>query len=56
MMRRLLMRLATQLEEGQEPFAAQHGEIMTLRSAGFMASKEASFVEASEALVRVAGR
>jgi len=32
MMRRLLMRLARQLEEGQEPFAAQHGEIMTLRS------------------------
>jgi hypothetical protein len=54
MMRRVLMRLAKQLEEGQEPFAAQHGEIMTLRSAGFMAKKEASFVEESEALVRVA--
>jgi phthalate 4,5-dioxygenase len=53
MMRRLLMRLAQQLEEGQEPYAAQHGEIMTLRSAGLMTDKGVSFVEASEPLVRV---
>jgi hypothetical protein len=53
MMRRLLMRLAQQLEEGQEPYAAQHGEIMTLRSAGLMTEKGISFVEASEPLVRV---
>jgi phthalate 4,5-dioxygenase len=54
MMRRLLMRLAQQLEEGHEPYAAQHGEIMTLRSAGVMTDKGVSFVEASEPLVRVA--
>jgi hypothetical protein len=48
-----MMRLAHQLEEGQEPFAAQHGEIMTLRSAGLMTAKDISFVEASEPLVRV---
>jgi phenylpropionate dioxygenase-like ring-hydroxylating dioxygenase large terminal subunit len=53
LMRRLLMRLAQQLEEGQEPYAAQHGEIMTLRSAGLMTEKGVSFVEASESLVRV---
>jgi len=54
MMRRVLMRLAQQLEEGQEPYAAEHAEITTLRSAGFMAERGASFVEASEPLVRVA--
>jgi len=54
MMRRLLIKLSEQLEAGMEPFAAQHGEIMTLRSAGLMTSKDASFVEASEPLVRVA--
>jgi phthalate 4,5-dioxygenase len=53
MMRRLLLRLAHQLEEGQEPYAATHGEIMTLRSAGLMTEKGISFVEASEPLVRV---
>jgi phthalate 4,5-dioxygenase oxygenase subunit len=53
MMRRLLMRLAAHLEEGQEPFAAEHGEIMTLRSAGVLTEKGISFVEASESLVRV---
>jgi phenylpropionate dioxygenase-like ring-hydroxylating dioxygenase large terminal subunit len=54
MMRRLLIKLSQQLEEGVEPYAAQHGEIMTLRSAGLMTSKDVSFVEASEPLVRVA--
>jgi phenylpropionate dioxygenase-like ring-hydroxylating dioxygenase large terminal subunit len=53
MMRRLLTRLSQQLEAGIEPYAAQHGEIMTLRSAGLMTDKHASFVEASEPLVRV---
>jgi phthalate 4,5-dioxygenase oxygenase subunit len=53
MMRRLMMRLAHQLEEGHEPFAAQHGEIMTLRSAGLLTGKGISFVEASEPLIRV---
>ena len=55
MMRRLLTRLSQQLEEGVEPYAAQHGEIMTLRSAGLLTGKDVSFVEASEPLVRVAG-
>jgi phenylpropionate dioxygenase-like ring-hydroxylating dioxygenase large terminal subunit len=54
MMRRLLIKLSEQLEAGMEPYAAQHGEIMTLRSAGLMTGKDASFVEASEPLVRVA--
>ena len=53
MMRRLLMRLARELEEGKEPFVAQHGEILTVRSAGFLAEKDVSFVEASDPLVRV---
>ncbi|HEY2593415.1 MAG TPA: Rieske 2Fe-2S domain-containing protein [Chloroflexota bacterium] len=53
MMRRLLTRLAQQLEAGTEPFAAQHGEIMTVRSAGLLTGKDVSFVEASEPLVRV---
>jgi phenylpropionate dioxygenase-like ring-hydroxylating dioxygenase large terminal subunit len=53
MMRRLLIKLSQQLEAGIEPFAAQHGEIMTLRSAGLMTAKDASFVEASEPFVRV---
>jgi len=53
MMRRTLMRLARELEEGKEPFAAQHGDIMTLRSAGFLADTGVSFVEASEPRVRV---
>jgi hypothetical protein len=55
MMRRLLARLAKQLEEGQEPFAAQHAEVTTLRSAGLLTEKNISFVEASEPLVRVGG-
>jgi phenylpropionate dioxygenase-like ring-hydroxylating dioxygenase large terminal subunit len=53
MMRRLLMRLARELEEGKEPFVAQHGEILTVRSAGFLSDKDVSFVEASDPLVRV---
>jgi len=53
MMRRLLMRLAHQLEEGQDPWAAEHGEVMTLRSAGVLTAKDVSFVEATEPLVRV---
>ena len=52
MMRRLLMRLARELEAGVEPFAAQHGEILTVRSAGFLAPAGSSFVEMSEPLVR----
>jgi hypothetical protein len=48
------MRLARDLEAGHEPFAAQHGEIMTVRSAGFLADIGTSFVEASEPRVRVA--
>jgi phenylpropionate dioxygenase-like ring-hydroxylating dioxygenase large terminal subunit len=55
LMRRLLIRLSEQLEAGTEPYAAQHGEIMTLRSAGLMTAREVSFVEASEPLVRVGG-
>ncbi|MBV9582898.1 MAG: aromatic ring-hydroxylating dioxygenase subunit alpha [Chloroflexi bacterium] len=55
MMRRLLTRLAKQLEEGQEPFAAEHAEVTTLRSAGLLTDKNISFVEASEPLVRVGG-
>jgi phenylpropionate dioxygenase-like ring-hydroxylating dioxygenase large terminal subunit len=55
MMRRLLMRLAGELEAGKEPYAAQHGdEIMTVRSAGLMTGTDISFVEASEPMVRVA--
>ncbi|MFN0073605.1 MAG: Rieske 2Fe-2S domain-containing protein [Chloroflexota bacterium] len=53
MMRRLLMKLARDLEEGREPFAAQHGELMTLRSAGFVSAPDVSFVDASEPIVRV---
>jgi phenylpropionate dioxygenase-like ring-hydroxylating dioxygenase large terminal subunit len=53
MMRRLLMRLARELVEGKEPFVAQHGEILTVRSAGFLSEKDVSFVEASDPLVRV---
>jgi hypothetical protein len=53
MMRQLLMELARDLEEGREPYAAQHGEILTVRSAGFMTDPGISFVDASEPLVRV---
>jgi hypothetical protein len=53
MMRRLLMRLARELEEGKEPWAASHPEVSTVRSAGFLADSDRSFVEVSEPLVRV---
>ena len=56
MMRRLLMKLARDLEEGKEPYAAQHGELMTLRSAGFVAPNHISFVDASEPIVRAGAR
>ncbi len=54
MMRRLLMRLARELEQGVPPYAAQHGELLTVRSAGFIAPAGAPFVETSEPLVRAA--
>ncbi len=54
MMRRLLMKLARDLENGIEPFAANHGELLTVRSAGFVAPKGVSFVEASDPIVRLA--
>ena len=54
MMRRLLMRLARELEAGVEPYVASHGELLTVRSAGFIAPKGISFVEASNPIVRVA--
>jgi nitrite reductase/ring-hydroxylating ferredoxin subunit len=53
MMRRLLMKLARDLENGHEPYAAEHGESLTVRSAGFLADPGVSFVEASEPIVRV---
>jgi phthalate 4,5-dioxygenase len=56
MMRRLLMKLARDLEVGKEPYAAQHGELMTLRSAGFVAPNNVSFVDASEPIVRAGAR
>jgi len=52
MMRRLLMKLARDLEAGHEPYAAQHGEVLTVRSAGFLAEPGASFVELSDPIVR----
>jgi phenylpropionate dioxygenase-like ring-hydroxylating dioxygenase large terminal subunit len=52
MMRRQLMKLARDLENGSEPYAAQHGELLTVRSAGFFAEPGASFVELSEPIVR----
>ena len=55
MMRRLLMKLARDLEKGIEPYAAEHGEDLTVRSAGFLAEDGASFIEVAEPLVR-AGR
>ncbi len=55
MMRRLLMRLARELEQGKPPYAAQHGELLTVRSAGFIAPVGASFVEESEPRVRATG-
>jgi len=53
MMRRLLMKLARELEAGAEPYAAQHGEVLTVRSAGYIAPAGISFVEHSEPLMRV---
>ncbi len=52
MMRRILMKLSRDLEAGHEPYAAQHGELLTVRSAGFLADPGASFVELSEPIVR----
>ena len=53
MMRRLLMKLTRDVENGVEPWAAQHGEALTVRSAGFIADNGISFVEASDPIVRV---
>jgi phthalate 4,5-dioxygenase len=53
MMRRRLIQMANELEQGIEPFAAQHGEIFRLRSAGLLLAAGASYVEASEPVVRV---
>jgi phenylpropionate dioxygenase-like ring-hydroxylating dioxygenase large terminal subunit len=53
MMRRLMMRLARELEQGKEPWFASHPEASTLRSAGYVADIGKSFVEMSEPLVRV---
>ena len=53
MMRRTLMKLSRDLENGVEPYAAAHGELLTVRSAGFIAPAGVSFVEASEPIVRV---
>jgi phenylpropionate dioxygenase-like ring-hydroxylating dioxygenase large terminal subunit len=56
MMRRLLMKLARDLEGGAEPYAAQHGELLTVRSAGYVAPAGVPFVETSEPLMRVGGK
>ena len=53
MMRRRLIQLARELQEGQEPFAAAHGELFRLRSAGRSLASGLSFVEASDSHVRV---
>jgi phthalate 4,5-dioxygenase oxygenase subunit len=53
MMRRRLMQMAHELEQGIEPFAAQHGEIFRLHSAGLLLEPGVSYVEASEPVVRV---
>jgi phthalate 4,5-dioxygenase oxygenase subunit len=53
MMRRRLMQLARELEDGQEPYAASHGELFRLRSAGILLAPGLSFVEASDSHVRV---
>ncbi len=53
MMRRRLMAMAHELEQGVEPFAAQHGEIFRLHSAGILLEPGTSYVEASEPVVRV---
>ena len=53
MMRRHLMKMAREVEQGIEPWAASHGEVLTVRSAGFIADAGISFVEASDPIVRV---
>ncbi|MSQ10678.1 MAG: aromatic ring-hydroxylating dioxygenase subunit alpha [Dehalococcoidia bacterium] len=56
MMRRLLMRLARDLQAGREPYAATHGELLTVRSAGFLADEGASFVELADPIIRAGAR
>jgi hypothetical protein len=56
MMRRLLMRLARELEAGAEPYAAKHGEMLTVRSAGFLADEGASFVELADPIIRAGAK
>jgi phenylpropionate dioxygenase-like ring-hydroxylating dioxygenase large terminal subunit len=53
MMRRQLVKLARDLEDGTEPFAAGHGEIFRLRSAGILLEPGTPYVEASTPYVRV---
>ncbi|HTE85888.1 MAG TPA: Rieske 2Fe-2S domain-containing protein [Dehalococcoidia bacterium] len=53
MMRRRLMQMARELEQGTEPFAALHGEIFRLRSAGLLLEPGTPYVEASTPYVRV---
>jgi hypothetical protein len=53
MMRRRLMQLAHELQQGKEPFAAEHGEIFRLRSAGILLEPGTPYVEASTPHVRV---
>jgi hypothetical protein len=53
MMRRRLIQMANELQEGMEPYAAQHGEIFRLRSAGLLLNTGDSYVEASDPIVRV---
>jgi phthalate 4,5-dioxygenase len=56
MMRRQLIKLAEDLQQGIEPFAAGQGEIFRLRSAGMLLDPDQSFVEASASRVRVGAR
>jgi phthalate 4,5-dioxygenase len=53
MMRKQIMRLAKELQEGKEPYAAGHGEIFRLRSAGILLEPGTNYVEASTPVVRV---
>ena len=53
MMRKQIMRLARELQEGKEPYAAGHGKIFRLRSAGILLHPGTNYVEASTPVVRV---
>lgn len=52
-MRRRLMRVARDLQEGREPYAASHGEVYKLRGVDLLLKRGASWEEGAKELMTV---